>query len=101
MRDRSPRNGFHKLWDRDSRFYRYKLEASQALARDEWVLLADRTAEPLECYGWQVIVFKPMLVCRLRLTGTFNSANKGFHVVEFEAYRIPEEHAKLYAQPEF
>jgi hypothetical protein len=31
------------LWDGDSRFYRYKLEASSALARDEWVILADRT----------------------------------------------------------
>jgi hypothetical protein len=77
------------LWDKDSRFYRYKLEASPAMARDEWVLLADRTGETNECRSWQVVTFKTQLVCRLRLTGTYNSANHGFHVVEFEAYHIP------------
>jgi hypothetical protein len=89
------------LWDQDSRFYRYKLEASPAMARDEWVLLADRTGETNACRGWQVVTFKTQIVCRLRLTGTYNSANEGFHVVEVEAYNIPAGLACPWAQPEF
>ena len=89
------------LWDKDNRFFRYKLEASPAMARDEWVLVADRTGETNECRGWQVVTFKTQLVCRLRLTGTHNSANEGFHVVELEAYNIPAGLACPWSQPEF
>jgi hypothetical protein len=89
------------LWDQDSRFYRYKLEASPTMARDEWVLLADRTSETNACRGWQVVTFKTSLTCRLRLTGTYNSANEGFHVVELEAYIIPAGQVCPWSQPEF
>jgi hypothetical protein len=89
------------LWEKDNRFYRYKLEASPAMARDEWVLLADRTGETNECRGWQVVTFKTQLVCRLRLTGTHNSSNEGFHVVEVEAYNVPAGLACPWSQPEF
>lgn len=89
------------LWDQDHRFYRYKLEASPALARDEWVLLSDRTSETNQCRGWQVVTFKTQLFCRLRLTGTYNSANEGFHVVELEAYNIPAGQDCPWSQPEF
>jgi hypothetical protein len=89
------------LWDKDNRFFRYKLEVSPAMARDEWVLVADRTGETNECRGWQVVTFKTQLVCRLRLTGTYNSANEGFHVVELEAYNIPAGLACPWSQPEF
>ena len=77
------------LWDKGERFYRYKLETSAEPTGENWFMLSDRSQEPLECRSWQVIAFKPRVIARLRLTGTYNSANNGFHVVEFEAYHVP------------
>jgi BTB/POZ domain-containing protein 9 len=74
------------LWDRDEqRFYRYKLEISPDDTGKAWTVVADRTGEKEECRSWQTVRFKPQTVKQMRLTGTFNSANSGFHVVEFQA----------------
>ncbi len=92
------------LWDKGSRFYRYRLEASadmQDRDGDCWFTLVDRSAAPTACRGWQVLLFKPCAIARLRLTGTFNSANSGFHVVEFEAYHIPSGLEFPWVEPEF
>jgi hypothetical protein len=92
------------LWDKSNRFYRYKLEASaetEELGGDHWFMLADRSMVPNECRGWQTIMFRPCTVARLRLTGTYNSANASFHVVEFEAYHIPGGLEFPWAEPEF
>ena len=74
------------LWDRDEeRYYRYKLEISADGNGVAWLLVADHTAPTEQCRSWQVVRFKPQPVKRIRLTGTFNSANSGFHVVELQA----------------
>ena len=75
------------LWDRDSRYYRYKVEASGN--NTTWVTIVDRTATTNQCRSWQNVSFNPAIQARyLRLTGTYNSipGNTGFHVVEWEAY---------------
>ena len=39
------------LWDRDSRYYRYKVEASGN--NTTWVTIVDRTATTNQCRSWQ------------------------------------------------
>lgn len=75
------------LWDRsDERFYRYKLDISASEAGEDWKSVADRSDPAAECKSWQVVTFVPQQVRRIRLTGTYNSANAGFHVVELQAF---------------
>ncbi|MBU1909006.1 MAG: discoidin domain-containing protein, partial [Verrucomicrobia bacterium] len=74
------------LWNGDSRYYRYFIEASADGVN--WTMIADRTTGQWK--GWQDIRFDPEVVARyFRLTGTYNSVNSGFHVVEWEVYGIP------------
>ena len=78
------------LWDLDSRYYRYKIEASSN--NTTWTTIVDRTATTNQCRSWQDIGFNPAIQARyLRLTGTYNSipGNTGFHVVEWEVYGEP------------
>ena len=64
------------LWDLDSRYYRYKIEASSN--NTTWTKIVDRTAVTNRCRSWQNISFNPAIQARyLRLTGTYNSANRG------------------------
>lgn len=75
------------LWDRsDERFYRYKLEVSGTEIGEDWKSVADRSDPAAECKSWQVVTFATQMVRRIRLTGTYNSANAGFHVVELQAF---------------
>ncbi|HEY3320030.1 MAG TPA: hypothetical protein VGP72_06170 [Planctomycetota bacterium] len=73
------------LWDKDTRFYRYKLDVRPSETSD-WLLLLDRTNDGEQCRNWQTIPFARQIVKQIRLTGTYNSSNDGFHVVEVEAY---------------
>ncbi|MBP7829475.1 MAG: discoidin domain-containing protein [Kiritimatiellae bacterium] len=74
------------LWNLDARYYRYFIEAS--VDGVNWDLIVDRTAGAWQ--GWQDIRFGTDIVARyFRLTGTYNSMNGGFHVVEWEAYGVP------------
>ena len=75
------------LWDLDSRYYRYKIEASSN--HTTWTTIVNRTATTNQCRGWQNISFSPAIQARyLRLVGTYDSfaGNTGFHVVEWEVY---------------
>ena len=73
------------LWNLDNRYHRYKIEAS--LDNATWTTIVDRTAMTYQCRGWQEINFSPTIQARyLRLTGTYNSANTAFCVVEWEVY---------------
>jgi hypothetical protein len=52
-------------------------------------MIVDRTAATNRCRSWQDIRFDPPIQARyLRLTGTYNSANAGFCVVEWEVYGV-------------
>ena len=52
-----------------------------------WTNIVDRTATTYQCRSWQNISFNPLIQARyLRLTGTYNSTNNGFYVVEWEVY---------------
>ncbi|MCY3021229.1 MAG: discoidin domain-containing protein [Planctomycetota bacterium] len=74
------------LWDRDEeRYYRYRLEVCADEKGEVWTVLADRTGPTDQCRSWQTIAFGPRRVKLIRLTGTYNSANSGFHVVELQA----------------
>jgi hypothetical protein len=75
------------LWDGDPRYYQYKLEGSAEAEGEKWQMLADCTSE--EHRSWQVITIPTQKIRRLKLTGTFNSSNNYFHVVEFQAFNIP------------
>jgi hypothetical protein len=71
-----------RLWDLDGRYYRYKVEAWDGA---NWVMVADRRTG--QNRGWQDIQLGTAVQARyVRLTGTYNSANAGFHVVEWEVY---------------
>jgi hypothetical protein len=73
------------LWDLDNRYHRYKIEASMDNAT--WTTIMDRTATTYQCRGWQEVGFNPTVQARyLRLTGTYNSVNTVFCVVEWEVY---------------
>jgi hypothetical protein len=73
------------LWDKDGRYYRYKIEGSAD--GTNWVMVADRTTG--EHRSWQDVVIDPSVQVRyLRLTGTYGSANDKFHVVEWEVYGV-------------
>ena len=73
------------LWDRDERYYRYKLEVCADDKGETWAPVADHTGPAEKCRSWQVVRFKAQPVKLIRLTGTYNSANRGFHVVELQA----------------
>ena len=75
------------LWNLDNRYHRYKIEAS--LDTSTWTTIVDRTAVTNQCRGWQEVGFNPAVQARyLRLTGTYNSANTAFCVVEWEVYGV-------------
>ena len=76
------------LWDQDNRFYRYKLEVSPDAEGETWKLLSDRSTTG-EFRSWQLHAFPAEVVRRMRVTGTFNSSNNMFHVVEVQAFNIP------------
>jgi hypothetical protein len=74
------------LWDREAeRFYRYKMEICPDGKAQAWTVVADRTGPAEQCRSWQTVRFKEQPVKLIRLTGTFNSVNSGFHVVELQA----------------
>jgi hypothetical protein len=74
------------LWDRDeTRFYRYKLEVCADEKGTAWTMAADRTGPAEQCRSWQTARIKPQPVKLIKLTGTYNSSNSGFHVVEVQA----------------
>jgi len=81
------------LWDlEENRFYRYKLEVCDSTKPDgKWITVADKTGNNEECRSWQVISFSKQTVQLIRLTGTFNSVNSGFHVVELQALLAPKD----------
>jgi hypothetical protein len=74
------------LWDTEAdRFYRYVLETS--LDGKTYEVVADRSKG--EWRSWQTLKLAPRIVKYIRLKGLHNSANRGFHVVELEAYCMP------------
>ena len=73
------------LWDKDDRYYRYKLEVSSDASGNTWTMAADCTGPTQQCKSWQKVLIPPQLIKQIRLTGTFNSANSVFHVVELQA----------------
>jgi hypothetical protein len=84
------------LWDLEElRFYRYKVEISAMASgratreRDEWKVVSDRTGKNEERRSWQIIRFDAQPVKRIRVTGTYNSANSSFHIVELQACMAP------------
>ena len=80
------------LWDLDDRFYRYKIEASTNSITNNatWVTIIDRTGGTNQCQGWQDINSSSVTQAwYLRLTGTYNSSNEAFQVVEWEVYGPP------------
>ncbi|MBI3832233.1 MAG: discoidin domain-containing protein [Planctomycetes bacterium] len=89
------------FWDQDNRFYRYKLDVCPDLDDAKWKTVADRSQGNLECRSWQVLMISKENVRRIRLTGTFGSANSGFHVVELEAYDAPAGLSKPWEDVEF
>jgi hypothetical protein len=75
------------LWNiSKERFYRYKLEVCSE--DSNWFTIQDKSSAE-ECRGWQNIQFDARVVKLIRLTGTFNSDNSFFQVVELEAYDDP------------
>jgi len=70
------------LWDKDNRSYSYYIEVS--MDQKDWVRVIDHTK--YFCRSWQELYFSPRVVRYIRIVGTFNTLNKVFHAVSFEAY---------------
>ncbi|MDX1682716.1 MAG: discoidin domain-containing protein [Phycisphaeraceae bacterium] len=73
------------LYQRRGPKFRYAIATS--VDGQNWLMLADRTNEPSE--GWQTFDFSPRRVRFIRIHGTHNSNNRGFQIVEVEAYSVP------------
>jgi BTB/POZ domain-containing protein 9 len=69
-----------KLWDGDDRSYRYFIETS--LDKSNWKIAVDR--RNVECKSWQFLQFDQRPMVFIRITGTHNTANDGFHCIHFE-----------------
>ncbi len=74
------------LWDGDGRYYQYYLEVSED--GQKWTKVVDKTSGQWK--SWQLDSFDPIPAKYIRITGTYNSINKGFHIVELEAYTSSE-----------
>ena len=72
-----------KLWDGYARYYQYKVEVATSLS-GPWQTVVDRTSG--QHSSWCEDAFPATAAKYVRITGTGNSANAGFHVVELEAY---------------
>lgn len=71
------------LWDKNSRFYKYRLLTSEDL--NIWNVHFDSTDNG--CRGWQEFFFEDKLKIRyIRLHCLFNSDNPQFHLVQLQAY---------------
>ena len=102
LKETTPLNAVRLLlWDGDQRFYRFRLDGSPDAEGGRWSVLADRSGDACECRSWQNLSFPVQSVRRLRLTGTYNSANSGFQVVELEAYYVPKGLARPWDDVEF
>jgi|GEM_PF-5331793 len=72
------------LWDGDYRFYRYYIETS--LDNLTWTRAVDRTTGIHS--SWQYDFIKPLPAKYVRITGTYNSANNWFHVIEMQLFAL-------------
>ncbi|MBI1373432.1 MAG: hypothetical protein GC159_11950 [Phycisphaera sp.] len=77
------------LWDidRDKRYYRYAIDVSKD--GKKYVTVVDRTGDNERPMSWQLIKLRPTAIKFIRVRGTYNNENSGFHVVELEAYCNP------------
>ncbi|XP_065563272.1 BTB/POZ domain-containing protein 9-like isoform X1 [Artemia franciscana] len=69
------------LWDRDLRMYSYYIEVS--IDDSQWTRVIDHTG--VHCRSWQYLYFQEKVVRYIRIIGTFNSVNRTFHAVAFQA----------------
>lgn len=74
------------LWDGDTRYYQYYIEVSED--GQKWTKVVDKTSGQWK--SWQLDSFDPILAKYIRITGTYDSANNQFHIVELEAYASSE-----------
>ena len=75
-----------RLYDLDGRYYQYRIEASSDGLG--WTTLFDRTTGAQQ--SWQNLSLSaPVFARYLRLTGTYNSLNPAFHVIEWQVYGAP------------
>ncbi len=65
------------LWDGDGRYYQYYLEVSED--GQKWTKVVDKTSGQWK--SWQLDSFDPIPAKYIRITGTYNSINKEFHIV--------------------
>jgi|GEM_PF-3344324 len=76
------------LWDGDGRYYQYKIEVSQN--NSTWNEVVNRTTG--EWRGWQWVSFEEGSVKAryIKITGTYNSANQWYHIIEFQVFVYEE-----------
>jgi hypothetical protein len=77
------------LWGElaDNRRYRYSIAVSADGKK------FDTIVNQAQGSNWQDMRFPPRPVKAIKILGLWNNVNKGFQVVEFEAYCLPVEHA--------
>uniref|UniRef100_A0A914EC69 BACK domain-containing protein n=1 Tax=Acrobeloides nanus TaxID=290746 RepID=A0A914EC69_9BILA len=67
------------LWNGNDRIYKsYGIEVSTD--HDSW----NKLCENNDCKSWQIIRFDQQAVRYIRITGTGNTDNEGFHIIHFE-----------------
>lgn len=78
------------LFDKDQRYYQYYIDVS--IDNKNWIRILDRTKG--ESRSWQNFRFQPIIAIYIKIVGTYNKANKIFHVVHFESPSQNLENAK-------
>ncbi|XP_063904232.1 BTB/POZ domain-containing protein 9-like [Zophobas morio] len=71
-----------RLWDGDQRYYSYYISVS--LDQKNWKRVIDYSL--ISCRSDQVLFFNQQVVKYIKIGGTHNTANNGFHIISFEAY---------------
>ena len=73
------------LYDRDNRFYYYNLYISKD--NKTWMKIVDNSST--QCRGKQIINCEQAKVRYIKVECLYNSKNRGFHIVQIEAYGEP------------
>jgi hypothetical protein len=90
------------LWSLDGRTQRYKLETCSDDETRSWTTVANHTGPDEKLKGLQTDNFERRAVKQIRLTGTFNSANPSFYVVELQAsLGLPSDTQHFEPAPDF
>ena len=70
------------LWDRDNRFYYYRIYVSTD--NRDWIKVSDKSNS--QCRGLQIFSIEQKKARYIKVECLYNSNNRGFHIVQLEVF---------------